>query len=113
MTMTMTSILQPSGDGPFGTAEQAHIRYAGYARAASGQFGPAPRYSRDMLTDTLDTIGVRLGDYDRDVVGRLGELLGVVDCAVVNSLFQRAAGDTYDETVYVVNPDLELPEAGQ
>lgn len=113
MTMTMTSTLQPSGDGPFGTIEQARIRYAGYARAAAGQFGSAQRFNLGMLTDVLVTTGVVLGDYDREVIGRLAEALDVVDCAVVNSLFQRAAGDTYDETVYVVNPDLELPEAGQ
>ncbi len=108
--MTMTT-LYPSGDGPFGTIGQAQIRYAGYTAAARGEFGPAARYNLGMLADTLDTAAVELGEFDLEVLARLAGVLGVVECAVLNSLIQRAAGDTYDDTVYVVSPDL--PGAGR
>jgi hypothetical protein len=89
-------------DGPFSTREQAQLRYGGYCNAASGPFGPGWRLNRDTLTDTLVTTGVELGGYDLQVLARVGALLGPLDCAVLNSLLQRAAGDTYDDTVHVV-----------
>jgi hypothetical protein len=88
-------------DGPFSTRVQAQVRYGGYCHAADGPFGPGWRLNRDTLTDTLLTAGVELGSYDREVLARVGTLLGPLDCAVLNSLLQRAAGDTYDDTAHV------------
>ena len=90
-------------DGPFASRAEAQIRYAGYVRAASGQFGPAPRLNLATLSDTLDTVGVEIGAYDAEVLGRVAGLLGPLDCAVLNSLLQRAARDDYDQAVHIVN----------
>lgn len=109
-------------DGPFATCGEAQLRYAAFCRAAlTGASGPpgeqlvhAPRQLEfDTMTDTLETVGVELGEYDLRVLARVAELLGPLDCAVVDSLFKRAARDTYDETVYIVRPGLRLLEGGQ
>src|SRR5690242_2911479 len=102
---TITRIPPPSGDGPYGTAEQAQIRYAAFCRTAHrGLAGPPGeqllfrlgQLEYETLADTLETVGVDLGEYDRDVLTRLAAAISPLDVAVVNSLFQRAAGDVYD-----------------
>jgi hypothetical protein len=110
--------------GPFGTRAEAQLRYAAFCHAAeTGVSGPpgeqlvhAPRsLEYNTMIDTLETTGVELGGYDLEVLARLARLLSPLDCAVLNSLFQRAARDTYHETVHIVNPDLAVqrPEPRQ
>jgi hypothetical protein len=110
----MTATLRPRpADGPWHTREQAEIRYAGFCRAAkdgtSGPPGeqllhPPGHLELCTMTDTLETLGVDLGRFDVEVLGRLAAALDPLAVAVVNSLFQRAAGDDYDQAVYVAAP---------
>lgn len=116
----MTGLVQlpPTGDGPFGTAEQAQIRYAAFCRAAHARVAGPPgeelvfrpgQLEYETLIDTLETVGVDLGEHDRDVLGRLAAAIGPLAVAVLNSLFQRAAGDGDDPAVYVVARSAERP----
>ena len=96
-------------DGPFGTREQAEIRFTRFCHAAlTGRSGPPGEelvhppgcLEYDTLADTLDTAGVELGEFDLEVLGQVAGL-GPLAAAVVNSLFQRAARDDYDPAVYI------------
>jgi hypothetical protein len=110
--VTVKGLPAPSGDGPFGTREQAEIRFAAFCRAALAGVSGAPgaelvfqvgELEYDTLAD-IDVLGIELGDYDRQVLGRIARMLDPIDCAVLNSLFLRAAHDQPDATVYVATP---------
>ena len=102
--------LEPlSTDGPFGTREQAEIRFTRFCHAAlSGMSGPPgeqlvhPPGHLELCTlaDTLDTAGVEVGEFDLEVLGQVAGL-GPLVAAVVNSLFQRCARDEYDPARYI------------
>jgi hypothetical protein len=102
-----------SSDGPFSTREQAEAEFAAFRDSAEHGRAGAPgeqlvflpgQLEYDTITDTLETNGVELGAYDRQVIARLACLLGPLDCAVIDSLFKRAARDACDDTAYVVVP---------
>lgn len=105
----MTAVLRPRPtDGPWHTREQASIRYAGYVDTASGgTFGPASHFRLCMLIDTCELAG-ELGAYDVEVLRQLAEL-DTLTCAVLCSLMQRAAGDHYDQAVYIAVPRPRHP----
>ena len=105
----MTATLRPRPtSGPWHTREQAEIRYAGYIGTASrGTFGPASHYNLCMLIDTCELAG-ELGAHDVEVLRQLAEL-DTLTCAVVCSLIQRAAGDRYDQAVYIAVPRPRHP----
>jgi hypothetical protein len=103
-----------ASDGPWHTREEAAARYAAFTAAADrGASGPpgeqlvyAPgQLEGETITDTLDVLGVELGDYDREVIARLAALLGPLDSLVVNSLIQRAARDDYDQPIRKLGKD--------
>jgi len=95
-------------DGPFNTREQAEACFAGFRAAAlSGTAGPPGeqlvyepgQLEHETLLDTADVLGADLGDYDRQVLGRVAGLLDPVDIRVVNSIFLRVAHDVPDAGV--------------
>jgi hypothetical protein len=108
--MTRTARPPAPGDGPWHTRAHAAIRYAAFCRAAHARMSGPPgeqlqlhpgQLEYETLADTLQTAGVELGSYDAEVLGHLAATLDPLECAVVNSLIQRAAGDDYDPAVHV------------
>jgi hypothetical protein len=89
-----------TGDGPFGTREQAEAAFDGFRQAAQrGRSGPPGeelvftyhQHLAEALADTADSCGLELGDYDRQLIVRLATMLDPVDTGVVCSWLTRAA----------------------
>lgn len=78
--------------GPFETerdAQQAAVQYTGQPDpTVTGQLAEA---NRAMLLEAINSAGLRLGEYDRRIIGWLAEQPPAT-CAVVASLIARAAG---------------------
>ena len=97
----------PPGNGPFATREQAEHVFAAFSQAAGrGRSGPdIPRgeqlvftthqHLAEALTDTIE-YWAELGDYDRQLIGRLAELLDATDIGVVCSWIYRVMRDIPD-----------------
>jgi len=91
-------MINPPDDGPFLSREQAEARFARFREAAErGTSGAPPdqlvfTYSQHLteaLADTIEGFGAELGDYDRQLIERLAELLDPVEIGVVCSWIYR------------------------
>jgi hypothetical protein len=98
-------------NGPYETREQAEQAYADFTRGAdSGTLGSRYRFLADAITDVIEEFAAA-GAYDRELAFKLGGLLTATEVGVVCSWIRRTAGDRPDDSVNIVNPDLQLPEA--
>jgi hypothetical protein len=88
----------PAGDGPFCSREEAEARFARFREAAErGTSGPPgdqlvftySQHLTEALTDTIEGFGAELGDYDRQLIEHLAELLDPVEIGVVCSWVYR------------------------
>lgn len=80
-------------NGPYGTRAEAEAAYALFARGAeSSTLASRGRFLADALVDVIDEFG-NTGAYDRDLIGRLADLLTAVDIGVICSWVRRAAHD--------------------
>ena len=86
-------------NGPYASRAEAEAAYADFTRGAeSSTLASRGRFLGDALVDVIDEFG-STGAYDRDLIGRLADLLTAVDMGVICSWIRRAAHDR--------------PEAGQ
>jgi hypothetical protein len=89
-------------DSPFGTRQQAEAVFAHFRRGAErGTYGPASQFLADALADSIHVFDVQLGEYDRQLITRLAQVLDPVDVAVICSWIRRAAHDRPDQSVYI------------
>jgi hypothetical protein len=76
--------------------------FAHFRRGADrGTYGPASQFLADALADSIHVFDVQLGEYDRQLIARLAQLLDPVDVAVICSWVRRAAHNCPDQSVYV------------
>ena len=89
-------------DGPFGTRQQAEAVFAHFRRGAErGTYGPASQFLADALADSIHVFDVQLGEYDRQLIARLAQLLDPVDVAVIcgrNRFLRRRLGRLAEQT---------------
>jgi hypothetical protein len=97
--------LVPPGNGPFASRQRAEHVFAVFRQDAErGTSGPpgeqlvftTHQLLAETLTDTIEYYAA-LGDYDRQLIGRLAGLLDATDIGVVCSWIYRVTGDTYDQ----------------
>jgi hypothetical protein len=94
-TPAAAAATRPAEDGPFHDREQAEAMFGRHRWPTASRL--------EALADTCDGLsGEQLGDYDRQVLGRLAALLDPVDVEVLCSLIRRAAHDHPDPSRYRV-----------
>jgi hypothetical protein len=106
-TAAVTPTLTDPTDSPFGTRRQAETVFAHFRQGAEhGTYGPASQFLADALADSIHVFDVQLGDYDRQLIARLAQLLDPVDVAVICSWIRRAVHDCPDQAVYIAARDI-------
>ena len=101
-------------DGPFDSRPAAEAVFGEFRAAAerghSGPPGEQITYSlgqflTDAITDTIESLGGRIGAYDRALIIHLAGYLDPVEAATVCSWIRRAAGDRPEQATHIVSPD--------